>query len=305
MKDDMYVGEYDIIQVHHTISGAIASGIMYKKKKSKIVITLHGNYDSYSTKQNLITGFTFMHCDGIIANSKTTLDSIWSWQKKFISHKYKKVIYNGINVKRIQSASLEPCDFICNSYNIEKDEYVFAQIGRLEPVKNPIESLKAFKIFVEKNPKLKTKLVFVGDGSQRIELEEYILENEFLENRVVLTGMLKRDDVYSFMRRINTLVVPSKYEGFCNALFEAMAMGVGLIVSDIPVFSELIPRSDEIRRVNPSDPRTIANAMQQVISENRNADSRAKWMMSAEKKYDTSICVQNYLNTYRYICDKI
>ena len=305
IKNDISVGEYDIIQVHHTISGAIASSLMYKKSNTKIVITVHGNYDSYTIKQNLITGYTFLHCDGIIANSKTTLDSIWNWQKRFINRKYKKTIYNGINVNRIQAAPSEPCDLLCNQYNIKDDEYIFAQVGRLETVKNPLGTLRAFGLFVKKNSGLNTKLVFVGDGSQRRNIEEYIHENEFLTNRVVLTGMLKRDDVYSFMRRINTLVVPSMYEGFCNALFEAMAMGVGLIVSDIPVFLELIPESDEIKRIIPSDPKTIANAMQQVTKENRNSDSRTKLMKFARDKYDTSICVQNYLNTDRHICSMV
>ena len=73
------------------------------------------------------------------------------------------------------------------------------------------------------------RLVLVGDGPERKSLEAMALR-EGLGDRVVFEGF--QPNPSSYMARASIFVLPSRFEGMPNALLEAMAAGLPVIVSD-------------------------------------------------------------------------
>lgn len=103
-------------------------------------------------------------------------------------------------------------------------------IGRFEKGKQFIEVLDVFKFLSKKHPGL--TFCFIGDGSLR----------ESLHARISDLNMQEKIDVLGFLpqpwehmdQKEDIFLLPSKFEGFPNALLEAMVMGVTSVAFDCP-----------------------------------------------------------------------
>lgn len=291
-------GTYDIIHTHHTLSGTLSRLFGYNRNQTKIIHTLHSNYHSYSTLQNFLIGITLNRCHCIVANSRSTYDGLYNWQKKMALKCHKEVIYNGIDTKRIINATDNYANEFFTSNSISKEDFIFIQVGRLESVKNPILSLKAFELLIKDGRNKTAKFIFVGDGSERKELENHVNQSVYLLGRVFFTGMILRDQVYSIMKNSKAMIVPSLYEGFCNALFEGMTAGLQLMISNIPVFSELINENSDIYKFNCYDVEDAMKGMTYCIQNEWTIEKRIEWSRRAILEYDISFCIERYISLY-------
>lgn len=106
----------------------------------------------------------------------------------------------------------------------EKNQILFA--GRLSFEKGPDRVLKAFSKIKDKKD---WKLLFAGTGPMHSELEKMVKEFE-LNDRVFFLG--KVNNIDQLMSESAIFVLPSRLEGFPNALCEAMAIGLPCICFD-------------------------------------------------------------------------
>ena len=111
-----------------------------------------------------------------------------------------------------------------NSLGNEKVHVV--NIGRLAEQKNHFALIDAFI-----NANLMCNLYILGDGSMKSQLEEYIIKNN-MQNRIHLVGLQK--DVNKYLKPNWIFASTSNYEGYPNALIEAMNAGLACIHYDCP-----------------------------------------------------------------------
>jgi len=82
----------------------------------------------------------------------------------------------------------------------------------------------------------------VGDGPNLNSLKQRVSKLE-LQDRVFFHGELDRLDTYNILSTCDVAVYVSSTEGFCNSAAEALAIGLPLVVSDIPALVELTAAS--------------------------------------------------------------
>lgn len=135
---------------------------------------------------------------------------------------------NQIDPGRVHSGAAEPLDHdIAEWY--ETGRHNFVTIGRLSPEKDHRKLIRAFVRFHDSNPG--AKLMIIGDGPLRYELEKLILRQK-ASGYIWLAG--QRQNPYPALQRAQCFVLSSLHEGQPMVLFEAMILGLSIICTEMP-----------------------------------------------------------------------
>jgi len=138
---------------------------------------------------------------------------------------------------------------------------VIIGMGRLTAQKDFTTLIKAFKI-VRRNRK--AKLIIIGEGEQRSELEE-LIKKKSLEEDVSMPGFIKNP--YSYLSRASVFVLSSIWEGLPGVLIEALACGAKVVATDCQSGPREILANGRYGQLVPvGDWQFMANAIEQVLA---------------------------------------
>lgn len=178
------------------------------------------------------------------------------------SEKKSSVIWNGsacgvsLDKFNIQRKN-EYRSYIREKYNIGRNTFVYIFIGRVTRDKGINELLSAFKKLNDDSV-----LFLIGknevDISVNRELYDWSLENK----NIIYTGNV--DDVERYLSASDCYVLPSYREGFGMSVIEAEAMGVPVIVTDIPGPVDAVIDNKTGLLVKKADENFLLDAMKKI-----------------------------------------
>jgi glycosyltransferase involved in cell wall biosynthesis len=175
------------------------------------------------------------------------------------SHIPISVVYYGINHQDFQLHDFDREKWRQQEFNCEPEDFVFGTISRLVPQKDLQTLINAFsKISKE----IMCKLVMVGDGVQRNELEK-LVKSLNLESKVHFLG--KRQDIPEFLNGIDAFTLTSKYEGLGLVLLEALASEVPIIAARNSAIKEIV-NDDVALMFETSSVIQLETAMRELIN---------------------------------------
>ncbi len=192
------------------------------------------------------------------------------------------VIYNPIDIDSIVEMSKEMVE---HKWFNNKDVKTVLGVGRLTEPKDLPTLIKAFKEAKKDN---NTKLIILGEGEDRADLEGLIKELK-LEDSVDLYGFV--DNPYSYMAKASVFVLSSKHEGLPTVLIEAMACGTQVISTDCPSGpAEILENGKYGRLVGVGDVNALAKEIEDAINDlvdTKELQQRAKYFSveRATEKY--------------------
>jgi glycosyltransferase involved in cell wall biosynthesis len=140
-------------------------------------------------------------------------------------------------------------EILPNGVNIPADSYeelVSAKEPRLVLYAGRLDVEKCVDVLIQgfaESCHRDTRLVIVGDGAQRPNLERFASELGCAE-RVGFTGALPHADVLAWMKRASVFVLVSSSEGMPFVLLEAMAAGCAIVCSDISGSRAILNKED-------------------------------------------------------------
>jgi L-malate glycosyltransferase len=205
------------------------------------------------------------------------------------SEKRIKTIENGVDIGKFQGKADKD---IRKKLGLARKDLVFISVGRLVGLKG-IDVL--IDGFAEVNHE-KAKLLIVGDGPQRADLQKYIQEKG-LAASVSLLG--HREDVPALLKISNCFVLASHTEGLSCSIIEAMATGLPIIATDVGGNRELVREGENGYLVPRGDSRALAGRMLELL---RDGGKRKNFGESslrlATERFSRPIMVQRYINEY-------
>jgi len=140
------------------------------------------------------------------------------------------------------------------------DPPLLVAVGRLSPEKGFDVLIKAHSLLLASS---RIGLLILGEGSERARLETLVKElgsGDFVD----LPGFV--DSPLAYIARATVLVMPSRNEGFGNALVEAMACGVPVVATDcLGGPAEILDGGRFGPLAVPDDPADLARAIEQVL----------------------------------------
>lgn len=199
------------------------------KGKEKVILSVRGSkqfdhkisgISGWFRKKVLIPHY-FKKADQIVSVSdgiKLELTHFFGIPENKIS-----VIKNFYNAQEIAEKCKEK-----PSFEFRKETLIFS--GRLDIQKEPKGLLHAFALLLKKR---EVQLLFLGDGKMKNELEKLALSLGLeLNEDVHFLGF--QTNPFSYISRANLFVLSSSWEGFPNALAEAILCKTAVISTDCP-----------------------------------------------------------------------
>lgn len=134
----------------------------------------------------------------------------------------------------------------------------FLVVGTIEPRKNLLMLLEAYRIFLEKNHNGACLIITGGTGWKSEPFFE-ALKNHPDKNKIICTGFVEDDELPALYSHAIALIYPSVYEGFGLPIVEAMSCGTPVIAADNSSLKEA--GGDGAIYFNSSDPKSLAQNM--------------------------------------------
>ncbi|HXG03929.1 MAG TPA: glycosyltransferase, partial [Candidatus Binatia bacterium] len=170
-----------------------------------------------------------------------------------------ETIHNGVDTARFGEGDREAAR---EALGLEPGRPVVGTVGRLDPVKDHVRLVTAFRSVVARRPD--ALLVICGDGPLRDELRRAV-ETAGLEASVRLLG--ERDDVPRVLAALDVFTLPSIAEGISNTILEAMATGLPVVATRVGGNPELVEDGVTGRLVEPRRPEALAQALLDYLND--------------------------------------
>lgn len=217
----------DLLHVHYAIPHATVAYMAKEILKTHginipVITTLHGTditVVGHIPTFAPVVEFSIDHSDGVTAVSQSLKEDTY---KLFNIHKDIKVIYNFIDFSRFRK---------CNKDHFKKaiapeGERILIHTSNFRKVKRVDDVVR---IFAKVRKKIPAKLLLIGDGPERHNIEELCRQLNLCED---IRFLGKQDAIEELLCITDLFLLPSEHESFGLAALEAMACEVPVISSD-------------------------------------------------------------------------
>jgi glycosyltransferase involved in cell wall biosynthesis len=226
--------------------------------------------------------FTYPLAEKIVTVSQGVADDLV--QTIGIDKRKLEVIYNPVLNDAMFQKAEQPID---HPWFQPGEPPVILGVGRLEPQKDFPNLLRAFAMLRKKQ---KIRLVILGEGNLRAQLEALIKELG-IEDDVQLPGF--NSNPYAFMKRASVFVLSSVLEGLPTVLIEAVALGTPVVSTDCKSGpKEILGGSGYGTLVPTQNPEALAVAIEKTLNSPRQTIDQNKL-----KRYTSEEATNNYLRT--------
>ena len=301
------VKRYNIELIHANWvipQGLLAS--MYKKffnKKIKTVITSHGG-DMHGLKRfGLLKKWALNNSDAVAPVSNAIKEEI----EKLGINKNKnipiRVIPMGVDTSLFAPDKKD--EFLRKKYGVNGRLLLF--VGRLSEEKGVQYLIRAMPYILQESKD--TKLLIVGDGEERDELEKLAKKLGLYNDKIIFTGSIPNNKLPKYYASADIFIGPSitakdgDREGLPVSFCEAMSSGCITVVTNIPGITDLIKDGKTGFIVKQRDSQDIAEKVIYIL---KNYDSLKVIKTEARKyitnNFDWKIISKRYKEFFETVC---
>ncbi|CCU81051.1 Glycosyl transferase, group 1 [Halanaerobium saccharolyticum subsp. saccharolyticum DSM 6643] len=222
----------------------------------------------------------------IIANSKSTKETILRNTSHWLNEGKIELIYNGIDLDKIDKG-LENAVNLKQEFGIADDNIIIGNIGRLSYQKGHEFLIEAVELLKQEREDF--VVLIIGDGEREEEIKKLVKEKK-IEDHIVFTGF--RDDVYSLLPGLDFLVHTARWEGFGFVIAEAMAAGLPVVSTDVSNISEIVVEGETGYLAEAGNSEDIAAKMLKMIEQKNKNNFGIRGREVIEENFTLEIMIE-------------
>ncbi len=291
-----YRDEIDIVHIPYTSNDFLAFPILLINKLLDIpyVVTIHGG-GMLKWKLKVLHQSYFRNANAIVAVSETI-------KKEYEKRSSRKIKMIPPLIPFVETKV--PKSELKSKYGFNNNDYIILSLGRIRKNKGSDILLEAFmnlgKEYIESK---NLKLVYVGDGNLRTELEKEVEVKDF-NQYIKFFGILPHEKVSDIYKIANIYIIPSFFEGTPISLLEAMFNSLPIIGTNVRGINNLISDKKNgllFEKGNIDDLRSKIRALIEDSNQAKRLGSSAKRDYS--KGYLFKNMISDHIKLYEKVLD--
>jgi N-acetyl-alpha-D-glucosaminyl L-malate synthase BshA len=289
----------DLLHVHyaipHSISAILARESLKPKRRLPVITTLHGTDITLvgADRSYLpITRYGIVQSDGVTA----------------ISEYLKNATHESFQFDDIRVIPNFVCQYDYQRHPVDElrrelspnGETLLVHVSNFRPVKRPVDCVEILARVLKKN--LNTRLIMVGDGSERTNVEHRARCLGVFE-KCSFVG--KQPKIVDYLSAADVLLLPSDQESFGLAALEAMACEVPVIASRVGGIPEVVTDGETGFLSEVGDVTKMAEDAARLLSDEafrKQMGKRAR--ESAVSRYRTDLVIPQYIRFYEEVLSR-
>lgn len=296
MVDVVNNNNIDLLHVHYAIPHAsaayMAKQILAKQNKFiPVITTLHGTDITLVGRDKTyspVVTFSMEESDILTAVSYNLKEETY---KNFAISKHIEVIHNFVDVQRFHR---KPVDAF-KKLIAPNGEKILVHASNFRAVKRVMDVVKTFILI---NKKIPSRLLLIGDGPERPEIEAFTRN---CENCTEIKFLGKQEQMEDILPIADLFLLTSEYESFGLAALEAMAAEVPVISTNAGGLPEINVNGYCGYMSNIGDVEDMSrNAIKILEDEATHLQFRANALTQA-KKFDIQNIVPQYEKLYESV----
>lgn len=289
----------DLLHVHyaipHSISAILARESLKPRRRLPVVTTLHGTDITLvgADRSYLpITRYGIVQSDGVTAISNYLKEAT----REIFQVDDITVIPNFVCQTDYQR---QPVESLRESLS-KGGEPLLAHVSNFRPVKRPVDCVEILFRVLQKG--IKTRLVMVGDGSERTNAEHRARCLGVFEH---CSFVGKQPRIVDYLSVSDVLLLPSEQESFGLAALEAMACEVPVIASKVGGIPEVITDGETgyLSEVGNID-KMAEDAARLLTDQKLRVEMGRRARESAISRYRTDVVIPQYIKFYEDVISK-
>lgn len=229
--------------VHIVTEGPLGLAALYAAKSAKVPISsgFHSPFDEFTKFFGLswlgkivksYLRFFHQQTEVTCVPSQVSLQRLKTWQLRCSL----RLVSRGVNATLFDPQ--KRCLNLRAQWGCDEQTTVVLTVSRLSPEKNINKVIEAYRALQKQQKQRQLKLVIVGDGPDRENLQK-------LAPDAVFTGMLTGESLAAHYASADVFCFASQVETFGNVVLEAMASGLAVVAYNYACAGQLIKHNEQ------------------------------------------------------------
>lgn len=252
--------KFDLIYAHFILPSAIVANKIGKKYNIPVFFAYgeNGVYPFGCIKNEKIRKY-LKGINGVISVSRNNKERLID--NNIVSENLIEIFPNGVNHNIFYQKDKKK---MRKKLQFSQEDFIVIFVGRFIELKGLERLCAALKKINNKN----IKAIFIGEGNLKPNYDSIIYE-----------GTVDHSELPDYLSASDIFVLPTRTEGCCNAIIEALACGLPVISSNKLFNDEILDETCSIR-INEMD----VNEIQDAIEELYNNDKKRKQLSNGAIK---------------------
>lgn len=244
--------------------GLLARVDRYRAGGGKVVFTVHNLYphDARHVEAELhLQQGVVDRCDAVHVMTPSTVDYV----SDYLTIDPDRVVvaphpnYDGAYENYVSRADAR--QFL----GLNHDDIVFVLFGALKAYKGLLETVSAFRLLRERHPSLPLKLLIAGSPDGHPVTQEFVDECAVEPHVLLMAQKVPANYVQIILNAADVGVVPYLRTLNSGAALLYLTFGLPVVATDTPVLRESLPAQHSVFVEDPTDPESLASAMEDAV----------------------------------------